>query len=269
MGRLEQAFSAIYEQEDTGVIPFLTVGFPTLEDTPKLVQALVDGGANVIELGVPFSDPLADGPTIQHSSSKALDLGVNLETCLTMCDTLRRQGIDIPLVLMGYYNPIFQYGIQRFALSAKEKGVDGIIVADLPDEEAHPLRTALDETGIRLIPLLAPTSTNQRIENACKNARGFIYCVSTTGVTGARNEIPNSLPNLITRIRAHTTLPVAVGFGISQRAHIESLTQLADAAVVGSALIEIINHAGDDDRANLVQQFIRELRGQTPVTKEL
>ena len=146
--------------------------------------------------------------------------------------------------------------------------MDGIIGAELPAEEAHPLRTALDETGVRLIPLLAPTSTNQRIENACKNARGFIYCVSTTGVTGARNEMPNSLPNLITRIRAHTTLPVAVGFGISQRAHIESLTQLTDAAVVGSALIEIINHASDNDRADSVRQFIRELRGKTPLTKE-
>ena len=268
MERLEKAFRAIYKQEVMGIIPFLTVGFPTLEDTPKLVQALVNGGAQVIELGVPFSDPLADGPTIQQSSSKALELGVSLETCLTMCGTLRQQGIETPLVLMGYYNPIFQYGIQRFALSAKEKGVDGIIVADLPDEEANPLRTALDETGVHLIPLLAPTSTNQRIENACKNARGFIYCVSTTGVTGARNEMPNSLPNMITRIRAHTALPIAVGFGISKRAHVESLTQLADAAVVGSALIEIIKHTNDDNRADSVRDFIRELRGETSLTKE-
>jgi tryptophan synthase alpha chain len=268
MERLEDAFRALANEERTGVIPFLTVGFPSLEDTPTLVRALVDGGAHVIELGVPFSDPLADGPTIQRSSSMALELGVSLETCLTMCGTLRSQGIQVPLVLMGYYNPIFQYGIQRFALSAKEKGVDGVIVADLPNEEAYPLRTALDETGVCLIPLLAPTSTNQRIEAACKNARGFIYCVSTTGVTGVRNDVPDALPNLITRIRAHTSLPIAVGFGISQRRHVKSLAQWADAAVVGSALIEIINQASKDHRPYAVQEFIRELRGEVPLAKE-
>ena len=261
MDRLKECFDALATRETTGIIPYLTVGFPSVEETLSLVPALVDGGADVIELGVPFSDPLADGPTIQRSSFHALAQGVNLGTCLQVCRQLRSAGVAIPLVFMGYYNPILSYGLERFAADAQNAGLDGVIVPDLPFEEADPLQTTCHQYGIHPIPLLAPTSTDARIARSCEKASGFVYCVSLTGVTGARAELPPGVPALTQRVRKHTDLPLAIGFGISQRRHVEALAPWAQAAAVGSALIEVVEKTPDGQREVAVRDFIAGLKG--------
>lgn len=264
MDRLKQSFDDLAARGAMGIIPYLTVGFPSVKDTLSLVPALVDGGADVIELGVPFSDPLADGPTVQRASFHALAQGVNLGTCLQVCKQLRDTGITVPLVLMGYYNPILSYGLERFGADAQDSGVDGLIVPDLPFEEADPLQITCRQRGIHLIPLLAPTSTDARIAQSCEKAGGFVYCVSLTGVTGTREELPPGVPAFIERVRKHTDLPIAIGFGISQRHHVESLTPLAQAAIVGSALIEVIEKTNDGQREEAVKDFVAGLKGMVP-----
>lgn len=261
MDRLQKSFNAMATSGVMGIIPYLTVGFPSVKDTLNLVTALADGGADVIELGIPFSDPLADGPTIQRTSFHALAQGVNLGTCIQVCHDLRDAGITVPLVFMGYYNPILNYGLDKFAAEAHNAGLDGIIVPDLPFEESDSLRTACNRYGIHLIPLIAPTSTDTRIAQSCAKAKGFVYCVSLTGVTGARNELPNDIDTFIERVKRHTDLPLAIGFGISQRHQVESLKPLAHAAVVGSALIEVVEKAADGNREAAVKDFIAQLKG--------
>jgi tryptophan synthase alpha chain len=264
MDRLKQSFDALAARGAMGVIPYLTVGFPSVKDTLSLVPALVDGGADVIELGVPFSDPLADGPTIQRASFHALGQGVNLGTCLQVCRQLRSDGVTIPLVFMGYYNPILSYGLERFAVDAQDAGMDGLIVPDLPFEEADALHDTCRQHGIHLIPLLAPTSTDARIARSCEKAGGFVYCVSRTGVTGARAELPPGIHDFIQRVRKHTDLPLAIGFGISQRHHVEALAPLAQAAIVGAALIEVVESTPDGQREAAVKDFVAALKGMVP-----
>lgn len=261
MNRIKNSFNTLKEKGEMGIIPYLTVGFPSIEDTMNMVPALAEGGADIIELGVPYSDPLADGTTIQRSSFQALLNGVNLKKCLDVCKNLRLNGLTTPLVLMGYYNPILRFGLKEFALSCKENGVDGIIVPDLPFEESSPLKKECQENEISFIPLLAPTSTDIRIEKTCQNADGFIYCVSLTGVTGARQEMGSSVPEFINRVKKHAKVPIAIGFGISQRQHVESLSTIANAAVVGSALIDTIEKTPTPDRREVVKSFISDLKG--------
>lgn len=261
MDRLQQTFHYLKEKGTTGIIPFLTVGFPSVQDTLALVPALVEGGADVVELGVPFSDPLADGPTIQRASFHALGQGVSLSTCLDVCRRLREQGVEVPLVLMGYYNPILSYGLERFALDARAAGVDGALVPDLPWEESKPLHLVCREQGIHLVPMLAPTSTDSRIARCCDGASGFVYCVSVAGVTGARQDLPPGLPAFTQRVRKHTALPIAVGFGVSRREHVEALSPWAQAAVVGSALIEVVEKATSETRHSAVREFVAGLSG--------
>ena len=261
MDRIKDSFDRLAASGTMGVIPYLTVGFPTVKDTISLVQALSEGGADVIELGVPFSDPIADGPTIQESSFHALQQGVNLEICLEVCEGLRKRGMETPLVLMGYYNPILNCGIDEFTEAASTAGVDGIIVPDLPYEESGPLHDSCKQRGISFIPLLAPTSTDIRIAQSCQRASGFVYCVSITGVTGARDELPDGVDAFIDRVRVHTELPLAVGFGISKRYQVESLSRGAQAAVVGSALIDLIRRSQDDIRGMAVKNFVMDLKG--------
>ena len=267
MDRLKESFQEIRKRGTPGVIPFLTAGFPTIEETIPLLSALVDGGADAIELGVPFSDPLADGPTIQRASFHALKQGVNLGTCITMCRQLRYREASVPLVFMGYYNPILSYGLERFAHDASEAGLDGVIVPDLPYEEAETLRTACGRKGIHLIPLLAPTSTDERIAKTCEKADAFVYCVSVTGVTGARQELPSGIPALTQRVRKHTDLPIAIGFGISQSRHVQALAPWADAAVVGSALIDLVENTPSGQREKAVREFVAGLKA-APSEKE-
>lgn len=259
--RIETAIRDANEAGETAIIPYLTVGFPRLEDTRRLVPALMQGGAAVVELGVPFSDPLADGPTIQNASMVALENGVNLGACLEVVAALRGDAVTVPLVFMGYYNPFLAYGLSRLAEDAAKAGVDGLIVPDLPVEEAGPLREACQQRGIDLICLLAPTSTEERIARGCAGAQGFIYCVSVTGVTGARAQVGSGVAELTTRVHQHTELPIAVGFGISRREHVEAVGRYAQAAVVGSALIEAIQSApaGEAERAG--RELVASLRG--------
>jgi tryptophan synthase alpha chain len=259
--RIGEKFGAIKKAGRPGLIIFLTAGFPDLEATLELVPALAAAGADAIELGVPFSDPLAEGPIIQESSFRALEQGVTLKNCLGLVEQLREEVPDTPLVLMGYYNPIYSYGITRFARDAQRVGVDGVIVVDLPNQEIGPLAALCAPLSIHIIPLLAPTSTDDSIKAATATATGFIYCISLTGVTGARDQVSERALGLLSRVRAHTVLPLALGFGISRREHVEAVCQQAEAAVVGSALVRVMLESPRDQLIDRASRFVAELAG--------
>jgi tryptophan synthase alpha chain len=259
--RIAERFARLREEGRTGLILYVTAGFPDIDATLELVPALADAGADLIELGVPFSDPLADGPTIQESSFHALRNGVTLEGCLGLVERLRKRDQTTPIALFGYYNPVLRYGVEAFARRARESGVDGVIVPDLPPDEAGPLLDACRPHGVHLIPLLAPTSTDARMRLACQGASGFIYCVSLTGVTGARDRLPEGLFDFLARVRRHTELPLAVGFGVSKRDHVESIGSVAQAATVGSALIRVLQESPRDLVVERARRFALEMSG--------
>ncbi|MFQ5873930.1 MAG: tryptophan synthase subunit alpha, partial [Dehalococcoidia bacterium] len=245
----------------TGIAAFLTVGFPDRESTIPLLGAMVEGGVDFIELGLPFSDPLADGATIQRASQVALENGVTLTDCLEICAQARGEFPGVPILLMGYYNPVLSYGLDKFARDGSEAGVDGLIVVDLPPEEATSLQDACAARGIDLIYLLAPTSTEERLRRVCDASSSLIYCVSLTGVTGARREIDQGLSGFLQRVRRRTTLPLVVGFGISTRAHVEAVGRYAESVVVGSALIHLIDNSAPSQRLKRVKNYVEELAG--------
>ena len=239
---------------------FITIGFPDVETSIELAEALVDSGGDLVELGIPFSDPLADGRTIQKTSLHALEQGVTVGASLDVARRLRSDGVEAPLVFFGYYNPFLRYGSADFARDAAEAGVDGIIVPDLPPEEAAPFRELCERHEIYLIPLLAPTSTDQRIAAACKAAKGFIYCVSLAGVTGARRELQSGLAGLVGRIRRHTDLPILVGFGVSTREDFDAIGGFADGATVGSALLDAVDAAPAGSAVKAARDFVAALK---------
>ena len=246
-----------------GLIAYLTAGYPDVESTLRLVPALAAGGADMVELGVPFSDPLADGATIQRASHHALGQGVTVAVCLDVVRRLRKDGLTIPLLLMGYYNPILAYGIEGFARDAAGAGADGLIVVDLPPEEALPVQIASTGRGLDLVYLLAPTSSDERIARVAAQASGFVYCVSLAGVTGARQDLSPGLAEFLARVRRHTSLPLAVGFGISRAEHVEAVARLgADAAVIGSAIIDLIDRTAPGERAEKVKEYVEVLSGR-------
>jgi tryptophan synthase alpha chain len=217
-------------------------------------------GADLIELGIPFSDPLADGATVQRASHAALEAGVTVTKCLSVAAEARRSN-EVPLLFMSYYNPIHRYGLERFAADAAAAGVDGLIVPDLPPEEARDIKAACDDAGIDLIFLLAPTSTDERVRRVVEVASGFIYCVSLVGVTGARSDIGTSAQELVERVRNYTDLPLVVGFGIGRPEQVAQVTSFADGAVVGSALVNLMESHPDPDEVMLeVSDFIRALK---------
>ena len=261
--RIDETLRRVRESGKPALAPFLTVGFPDIATSEDLARAVLDAGADMLELGVPFSDPLADGATVQMTSYRALRNGVSAAKCLDSLRRLRESGVDAPLVFMGYYNPYLRYGIERFLDDARDAGLDGMIVPDLPTEEGARLGYLAAERGIHLIPLLAPTSADDRIADACETARGFIYCVSVTGVTGARGAASSSAPALAERVRRHTDLPILVGFGVSRREHIESIAAYADGAAVGSALLDAIDKAPADAKIAAARTFIQSLAGTT------
>ena len=262
MSRIKAAFKALAERGETGLIAFLTAGYPDPDATLTLVPALVEGGADVIELGIPFSDPLADGVTIQRSTFQALMQGVTPATCLGLVRHLRAAGCEAPIALMGYYNPIMSYGAAAFVRDAAAAGADGLIVIDLPPEEAAELIEACRESGLDHIPLVAPTSSDSRIETLVADASGFVYCVSVTGVTGVRTSMPEELASFVKRVRSKTPLPIAVGFGISSREHFLSVREIADAAVIGSAIIQEIERAAPAEREERVRQYVEVVTGR-------
>jgi len=257
--RIEATFAALKKEGRGGLIPFITAGDPNLDVTHDLIIELARSGASIIELGVPFSDPMADGPVIQRSSERALRNHLGIEEILQIVSKAREQ-TDVPIVLFSYYNPLLQFGLERLANEAGRVGVNGVLVTDLAPEEAENLRNALSLQQLDMIYLVAPTSTDDRLQMIAGRATGFIYAVSRTGVTGTRKESSEAAATLVARVRAVTDLPVAVGFGISNRTQVEEVLRYADAAVVGSAIVsEIEKQSGNGDLVKHVGGFVRSL----------
>ena len=243
MGRIEARFAALKKDRRKAFVAYLTAGDPDLETTARLIPALEGAGVDIVEIGVPFSDPTADGPVIQAASQRALKEGATLAKILTMIAALRRTSA-IPIVLFGYYNPVLSYGPERFAADAAASGVDGILVVDLPPEEAGELRKYTDKAGLAFITLVAPTTDPKRARKILRGATGFVYYISVTGVTGTAVPRPDEVRRDVERIKAMTPLPVAVGFGISTPAQAATIAPLADGVVVGSALVRLIGENG-------------------------
>jgi tryptophan synthase alpha chain len=259
-GRIGGRFRALSEAGELGLVAYVTAGDPSLDATEKIVLAAAEAGADVIELGVPFSDPVADGPTIQRASERALRNGTTLAGVIELVRRLRAH-TDVPLVLFSYFNPILQMGVEKFAAAASAAGADGVLATDLTPEEAGEYRSAMRVHGLDTIFLAAPTSTDARLALIAECSSGFLYLISRTGVTGERAVLPEDLPALARRVRKITKLPVAVGFGISSPEHVSVLGGIADAAVVGSALVmEIEKAATPDDAASAVANRIRALK---------
>ncbi|HEY7746175.1 MAG TPA: tryptophan synthase subunit alpha [Desulfuromonadales bacterium] len=239
MGRIEAAFARLRQQGETALIPFITAGDPDLGRTEELIHALVEAGADIIELGFPFSDPMADGPVIQAASERALAAGATLPAILELVARVRLH-TNIPIVLMGYYNPIFHYGPTRFARDAAVAGVDGLLLVDLPPEEADEIHGDLRAAGVRLITLLAPTTPPERMARLAAAGEGFIYYVSMTGVTGTSQVDAGAIEAAVRSLGTLSPVPVAVGFGISSAADAAAVGSFADAVVVGSALVKVV-----------------------------
>jgi tryptophan synthase alpha chain len=258
--RISQRFAELRDSGELGIIAYITAGDPSLDATHKFVLALSEAGADVIELGIPFSDPLADGPTIQRASERALKVGTTLASVIDLVGRIR-QSSQVPLILFGYYNPIFQMGLEKFATAASSAGADGVLVTDLTPEESVDYRRILAAHHLDTVFLGAPTSTDERLSTIAAVTSGFLYLISRTGVTGAKDVLPDELPALLRRARAITTLPIAVGFGISLPGHVSLLGGLADAAVIGSALVsEIENAKSVDAAATALAARIRSLK---------
>lgn len=259
--RLARRLQALKAEGRKALITYICAGDPDLDTTFDLVQALAAAGADVVELGVPFSDPLADGPVIQAASQRALAAGTTPRSVTDLVARLRQAGCEVPIVLMGYYNPILVQGVDRYTADCAAAGVDGLIVPDLSHEESGALQGACRAAGVDLVPLLAPTSTPDRVAAIAQAASGFVYCVSLTGVTGARAALSDRFKPLVALVKQHTDLPVGVGFGIATPEHARQVAAVADAVIVGSAVVKLCGAGGS--RAEVVEQvsgFVRYLR---------
>ncbi len=246
--RISRRFAELRANGELGIVAYITAGDPSLDATHRFVLALAEAGADVIELGVPFSDPIADGPTIQRASERALQSGTTLSGVLDLVRKIRASS-EVPLVIFSYFNPILQMGLERFADAAAAAGADGVLATDLTPEESADYRKIISARGLDTIFLAAPTSTDERLKKISDCSSGFLYLISRTGVTGAKDALPEDLPALIRRARRVTQLPIAVGFGISLPGHVSILGGLADAAVVGSALVNEIERAKSPEAA--------------------
>ncbi len=244
-----------------GLIPYVTAGFPTLDALPAMLAAVQRGGATAAEVGIPFSDPIADGPTIQRAGWRALRNGMTLRLALQQVSAARGEGVTLPLAVMTYLNPVLAYGVSAFGSDARAAGVDALIVPDLPDSEAAGVRDTVHRAQIALVPLVAPPTTDERIAAICRHAAGFVYCVSVAGVTGARAVVPDESLRLLERVRRRTSLPRALGFGLSRHEHLAAIAGRAEAAVVGSALIDAVERGGGDPAA-VAEQFCRTMLGR-------
>jgi tryptophan synthase alpha chain len=278
MNRIENAF-----KNKPIFMPYFPLGYPDLEISIGVIEALAKNGADLIEVGLSFSDPLADGPVIQKATQVALEKGITVKKSLEAVKELRKRGVDIPLVLMGYYNPMLAYGLEKFIYDAQEAGVDGFIIPDLPIEEADEFELALSgavgeveaqlngvnrpstalrsaqDGGLPLIQMLAPTTPNERMESIARNAKGFVYLVSVIGVTGARSSISDGLGELIARVREHTSAPVCVGFGIGTPEQAKEVGALADGVIVGSACVKTIG--GSENPVQAAKEFAKSFKG--------
>ncbi len=249
--------TSVFSRGHKALIAYITVGYPSIEDTLKMVPILASSGCDIVELGIPFSDPIADGVTIQRASFHALQNGVTPKVCLEVARELS-QKTQIPSVFMTYFNPVFSYGLEKFCGACASSGVSGLIIPDLPPEEGSELETITQRQGLDLIYLLAPTSTEERIRLVAERSRGFIYLVSVTGVTGARDRLPANLEAFVARVRQVATQPLCIGFGISTPEQARRVARIANGVIVGSRLIQLME--ADDNFISLVRNFTKELR---------
>ena len=241
------------------IATFMTTDYPEHNTFIDITSKFCKLGVDILEFGIPFSDPIAEGRTIQKTTFKVLQNGTTIASCFESIALIRKMGYNTPIVIMGYYNPILKFGLQTFTQKANEVGVDGIIVADLPVEESNYLRNLCNNNSIHLIQMLAPTSTSERIKKTCEIASGFIYCVSLTGVTGARKNIGPEIEILVAKIRSHTNIPIMVGFGISNREHVETIGGFADGAIIGSALLDTIGESTGQEATSKACDFVKTL----------
>ena len=241
------------------LMPYFTVGYPDFETSLDVIEACVEAGADLMELGMPFSDPLADGPTIQHSTQVALENGITVVRCLKAVKELRSRGVAIPLILMGYINPILAYGLGKFVTEAAQAGANGFIIPDLPPEEAGEMGSRSRQLGLDLIFLLPPNSSDERMQFVTQQSSGFVYLVSVLGITGERAALPVELAQFVRRVRKHTEKPLAVGFGISTPEQAAAVGEIADGIIVGSALIKAVG--GTDDPVTAAREFVLSLKG--------
>ncbi|MCM2359263.1 MAG: tryptophan synthase subunit alpha [Geobacteraceae bacterium] len=259
MTRIGEKFKELGEKGEKALIAFITAGDPDLEFTGECILEMEKGGADIIELGVPFSDPMADGPTIQKSSERALTAGTTLPKILAMVKSVRQRS-RVPIVLMGYFNPVFRFGVAKFAAAAVAAGVDGVLLVDLPPEEAGEFKKAAAAAGLDLISLLTPTSDAGRIAKVAELGSGFIYYVSVTGVTGARQSVADSMFGKVAEIREKSPLPVAVGFGISDPVQAARVASVADGVVVGSAIVKLFEEFSGEELKSRLRGFVAELK---------
>jgi tryptophan synthase alpha chain len=260
MSRIDGAFAALRARGRKALIPYITAGDPHADTTPQIMTAMVAAGADLIELGVPFSDPMADGPVVQKASERALARGIGLARVLEIVREFRALDRETPVVLMGYANPIERYGVERFVAAARDAGVDGILVVDYPPEECIEFAAQLRRAAIDPIFLIAPTSSDARIASVAEAAAGYVYHVSLKGVTGAGNFDIDAVKDMIPRIKAHVRLPVGVGFGIRDAATARAVADVADAVVIGSALVQRLDGAERDEAPRIAGRFIAEIR---------
>jgi tryptophan synthase alpha chain len=259
MSRIESTFASLRRRGRRALMPFVMGGDPSLEATRAFLVQCAGAGADLLEIGVPFSDPIADGPVNQRAAQRALDGGTTLAAVLEMASRLRRT-VSAPIVLLSYYNPILRFGLQEFAHKAAAAGVDGVVIPDLPPDEGAALQAAAGPVDLDTIFLAAPTSTDRRLAEVAEASRGFVYCVSLTGVTGVRTSLTGDVGDLVGRLRRHTGLPVCVGFGVSTPDHARQVASVADGVIVGSAIVAIIEREGPD-AAPALFEFVTSLRG--------
>ncbi|RXT13917.1 tryptophan synthase subunit alpha [Ammoniphilus sp. CFH 90114] len=261
---IEQKFA---DRKDPLFIPFITAGDPAPETTIEIAIALEAAGADILELGVPYSDPLADGPTIQRASARALRHQISIRDCVHMVGAMREKGLTIPVILFTYFNPVMQYGVERLFEEMKVYGLDGILIPDLPVEESGQVKELSQKAGLPLISLVAPTS-QKRIQKIAEQADGFLYCVSSLGVTGARSELGEGVTSFLQEVRKHSRVPVAVGFGISRPEQMGQLAPHCDGLIVGSALVQVIEEAGEqlintntkEKGLEMIKMFVQNLK---------
>ncbi|ODS22654.1 tryptophan synthase subunit alpha [Candidatus Endobugula sertula] len=257
--RIDNTFSVLKEKNRKALITFVTVGDPSIEDTHKIMNLLVDAGVDIIELGIPFSDPIADGTTIQSASQRALANGTTLKSILSLVTRFRKNNKHTPIVLMGYYNPVFRHGIESFCSDATNAGVDGLIIVDLPPEEDSLLRTIANKDDLHLVRLVTPTTDEERLSIILDGATGFLYYVSINGITGMQVIDEKTIEERINFLRQKTDLPIAVGFGIKSSEDVRMIQKYADAAVVGSALVKKIEEIGEFHKEGELFNFVRDL----------
>ncbi len=272
MSRIQATFAMLHAQGRKALIPYVTAGFPFADITPALMHGMVAAGADVIELGIPFSDPMADGPVIQKAGEKALSLGVGLQQVLAMVTSFRQNNDHTPVVLMGYANPVERYNLKHgataFVEHAAQAGVDGMLIVDYPPEECAEFAAQLKAHALDLIFLLAPTSTDERMRQVAQLASGYVYYVSLKGVTGAGNLDVQAVADMLPRIRAHVSVPVGVGFGIRDAATAQAVGRVADAVVIGSRIIQLIESQPRDKVVPVASTFLREIRAALDAARD-